>query len=150
MSARRALPRIAISLLIASFVVLLICWWQPWIPHHVRVENDLKELCEWLDEELEPGTYSDYPVPSRWSRYCDHGTADVVISPDRSVLVLVKTDIGWKGNYRGYIYRTRPISESDLFTDYYGSDAFDFPGAPAPAIERRLSPHLLDVYFDLG
>jgi hypothetical protein len=63
---------------------------------------------------------------------------------------LLKTEIGWKENYDGVLFSTRPLS-SEITTDYNGREEVNIPGLdPKPVIKRAVSPQFFVVFFDLG
>jgi hypothetical protein len=68
------------------------------------------------------------------------------------IVVLLKTHVGWKGNYEGISYSTRPLSAKNIQKDYYGRQIVAIPGidATSPVIERSVNPQCFLVYFDLN
>ena len=68
------------------------------------------------------------------------------------VVVLLKTKIGWKGNYEGVLYSTSPLGAGQIGTDNYGHNEVHVPGIDAnpPVIRSRVNPKFFRVYFDLG
>jgi hypothetical protein len=64
----------------------------------------------------------------------------------------VKTSIGWKRNYEGVLYSTRPLGPDDVSADSYGRDAVTAlgPEVNPPIIRSWISRKFLRVFFDLG
>jgi hypothetical protein len=89
------------------------------------------------------------PLPGRLTRGIANGVAEVARLNDGTVVMLVKTSIGWKQNFEGYVISSRRLPESAFYTDYYGRRCIDVDKADA-VIDRQLDETTFLVYFDLG
>lgn len=143
---------IAGSVLLAIAVVAVAVIIYDYTARH-RLE-DLEATCErisrWAREESVPvGVCVQCDVPASLSvpAGCE---VNVLKTADGNIVVLLKTEIGWKGNYEGVLYFTNPPGPEAFSRDSYGREEIDVPGIATPVIRRRVNPRFFLVYFDLG
>lgn len=123
-------------------------------PHGRPLNDDeAKSLANWLrTQPLEPGENAKVMLPVEYKGLAAHGILDLVFLQNGKVTYFLKTSIGYKGNYDGYIYVDSGaplIIEHDSF----GRDTLGIGGRVADpyfAISQKLSNNLYAVYSDLG
>jgi hypothetical protein len=98
------------------------------------------------------GAYVDYRLPASLAKRVGVRNASFVKTSSGDVFVLIKTHVGWKGNYEGVFYSTRPLSMNESQKNYYGRDVIGIPNidSESPVIKRAITPQFFLVYCDLG
>lgn len=113
---------------------------------------DFEGISQWLrTQDLAPGVHYNVALPFPYAHRADGGTIDVVVSPDEEFAILLKTDIGWKQNFEGYVYGTRPhLGGVSIWGDYYGRTCILFSDRDEPVVKRRIDDQTYEVFFDLN
>ncbi|MEX2187453.1 MAG: hypothetical protein WD875_11685 [Pirellulales bacterium] len=112
---------------------------------------DFEGISQWVREQnLAPGVHEHIALPFPHAHRADNGTIDVVVSPDGRITFLLKTHIGWKQNYEGYVYSTEPFGAGEFVRDYYGRTNINNREFGDPVVRRRVDERTYEVYFDLG
>jgi hypothetical protein len=82
---------------------------------------------------------------------------DAVVLKDGTVILLLKTSLGWHHNWSGIIYSSSPLTPSEINDDSYGRPQVWISGKPDGPnlledhfIETKLNDCLYFVAFDLG
>ncbi len=154
---RSAGPGLRIPLFIGAFCSLLVIGAvigeSIYARHHLRnLELACEKISHWAREQaLEPGAHPRLQIPTSLS--LPRGSeVNVVRSARGDIVVLLKTHIGWKGNYEGVLYSTSPIGEGEISIDGFGREEIAVPGIDvnAPVIKNCINPQFFRVYFDLG
>jgi len=137
-------------LVVASFTALVLVFIGK---QHLRnLETTCERIGRWAKEQpLAPGSYPQIGLPAAISPP-PGSQVNVVKTSQGDIVVLLKTDIGWKENYDGVLFSTRPLSPADVSKDYYGREQVEIPGIDSsrPVIKERITPQFFRVYFDLG
>lgn len=134
------------GVVLAPFLLLLLAG-----AYHVLTRPDLVGISEWLREQnLPAGEYTDVELPARFALAAHGGTVDVVVAPTGRIAFLLKTSVGWKQNYEGYVYATSPLGSGEFFDDYYGRACIKFTEYEHPVVECRIDDQTYEVFFDLG
>ncbi|RIK72670.1 MAG: hypothetical protein DCC68_26155 [Planctomycetota bacterium] len=95
---------------------------------------DFAAICDWLkDQHLAPGVHEGIELPFPHAHCADGGKVDVVISNDGEITILLKTHVGWKQNYQGYVYSTQSLG---FWGDYYGRACILFTEHEQPVVSR--------------
>jgi hypothetical protein len=116
-------------------------------------ESDAKRLLEFLgNQKLKAGSYPAFRLPVDLQDLAEGGVVDLVRMNDGRHVVLVKTSVGFKQNYSGFVCSDRPLLPSEVQKDAYGRKVITIPGLGAsdPVIRRKVSDTLYEVFFDLG
>ncbi len=82
---------------------------------------------------------------------CD-GQAHVARASDNTIWVLVKSDIGWKDNFKGTVHVAPGIGPDHVYKDD-GTIVISVAGAGVFEelyVKRRTTEQQLEVYFDLN
>jgi hypothetical protein len=115
-----------------------------------QADHRYSEAVETLKRQaIAAGYHADMPLGDRFRSLSWNGTVDVVRTLDGRLIVLFKTSIGWKGNYRGRICTDAPLKADEVGTDPYGRRAI-FVRPISSVIEKRIDDRCYAVYFDLG
>ena len=75
---------------------------------------------------------------------------DVAVRPDGRTVLLIKTSIGWKGNYDGYVYASAPLTAAEVTSDYYGRDEILIPELEGIVVRKKYYASFFEVFFDLN
>lgn len=109
---------------------------------------DFVAICDWVKaQHLTPGLHEGIELPFPHAHRADTGTIDVVVESNGRITFLLKTHIGWKQNYKGYVYSTQPLA---FWNDYYGRSCVDFTEHEQPVVSRVIDDRTCEVFFDLG
>jgi hypothetical protein len=112
---------------------------------------DFAAIAEWVRQQnLAPGVHDDIELPFPHAFRAVGGKIDVVVSPDGRITLLLKTHVGWKRNYEGYVYSTEPFEQGMFFLGYGERQAIDLQEFGDPFIERQIDDRTYEVFFDLG
>jgi hypothetical protein len=96
-----------------------------------------------------PGLYHDVLLPPSLRSLTEMGKVDVFRTKDGRTIVLFKTFLRAKGNYRGVLYSDAPFKPGDEGVDPFGRTAIMLDGFPA-TIETRVNPRYFVVFNDYG
>jgi hypothetical protein len=115
---------------------------------------ELSLLCERAKlQRLPPGKSFVIDAPPSLAQRLAQKEVEAVHLPDGHIAVLMKTTLGWKGNFRGFLYVTRPVSSNEMKNDNRGNRFVSLP-APPPWEELYLqsmyNDQLSEVFFDLN
>jgi hypothetical protein len=117
-----------------------------------NLELTCEQISRWAREQpLPAGAHRRCQLPASLS--VPRGSeVNLVKTAHGEIVVLLKTEIGWKGNDEGVLYSTRPLGDGDIRVDYYGREEVNVPGIEAspPVIRKRVNSRFFCVYFDLG
>ncbi len=109
---------------------------------------DFAAICDWIeDQRLAPGVHEGIELPFPHAHRADGGKVDVVISNGGEITILLKTHIGWKQNYKGYVYSTGSLG---FWRNYYGRPCVFFSEHDHPIVARVIDDQTCEVFFDLG
>lgn len=137
---------IAVAASIAIYLYVSRQYWK-------TLEQTCAQISQWAEaQQLAVGTHVDIKVPEPIVIPA-RGSVTVVKTEQGDVYVLLKTHIGYKQNFEGVLYSTRPITESDISLDSYGRPSIGTPESVALyylVVEERINDHFLRVYLDLG
>ena len=110
-------------------------------------------VLEWLKSQNLPATASEFTLPPRLAHMAATGTASGLRTRDGRFCVLLKTTIGWKGNFQGIFCSDGPLLPSEIIggatrrayisigDEYLFQELY---------IRRRYSDRCFAVYFDLN
>jgi hypothetical protein len=100
-------------------------------------------------------------LPSEFSSLSHDGTAVLYRMADRAPFLLVKSRVGWKGNYEGFLCGRRALGPDEAeqleqFSYRLGSGVLPNAGTPKATTEyheqlmirKQLAPGSYAVYFD--
>jgi hypothetical protein len=119
--------------------------------YHILTRPDLPGVAAWLQtQNLAPGEHDAIELPAQFRLTSANGTVDVVVSPTGRIAFLLKTSIGWKHNYEGYVYSTEPLQPQEFFLGYGDREAIELSKGEQPFVERKIDDHTYEVFFDLG
>ncbi|SIO60424.1 hypothetical protein SAMN05444166_6387 [Singulisphaera sp. GP187] len=157
---RRVLLVAVLIVLAALPVLLLVIQWAPFVllafqsslekPH--LSENDLElALREFRGQRFEPGMHFDVVLPPRLRPMTKMGTVDLFRTADGRMIVLFKTSIGWKGNYRGIVFSDTPLRSEEVVS----GTGRDRPSSILidnfqTFIRKRINDRHYEVFYDLG
>ena len=138
------------ALLAVAAVAALVSHWLSDESEGRVFEDDLiRTLAMLKTSHPKPGIYSDLRLPA--ARGASIGReATLIVTPGGRAILLVKTSIGWKANYRGVVYSDAPLRPADFGTDGFGRRAVMVPGLGTPALSRVRSRQWVEVYDDVG
>jgi hypothetical protein len=119
--------------------------------YYIVTRPDVTGIAAWLQtQRLAPGGHDGVELPAQFRSSAANGTVDVFVSPNGRIIFLLKTSIGWKHNYEGFIHSTAPFSAADFAEGYNGRDIIGIEFFGQPAIERKVDDQTYEVFFDLG
>ena len=119
--------------------------------YYILTRPDLPGVAAWLQtQNLAVGEHEGVVLPAQFQPSTDNGTIDVVVLPSGRICFLLKTNIGWKQNYEGYVYSTEPLRQVEFYSDYYGRTCILFSEHVHPVVERKIDDQTYAVFFDLG
>jgi|SRR5882672_1635873 len=148
---------IVVAILFAFCVILSICfavllkryYSEPRMPS----EDDRRELIEEIERNIKViGSYPGYTLPRKLSYFSSNSKANVVLTPDMRVIVLVKSSVGWKENFEGWVLSSKPLLPGEVTRDAYGRAIIIVPSLDSsdPVIRKKISELIYEVFFDLG
>jgi hypothetical protein len=114
---------------------------------------DFRGLLAWAHQQGIPrGEGRSLDPPWYLWRGCCLGEISAARRQDDSYVLLVKTSIGWKQNYDGYVVSERPLAADELFKGYYERDCINVNGLDwsDPIVRRQLDDTTYEVFFDLN
>lgn len=110
-------------------------------------------VVEWArTASVKPGTVAEFPLPADLAAESADGKATVAGFPGGERCVLLKKEIGWKGNFAGVVFATRPLGGGDVVPDPGGRPYLSLAGYgifEELYIKATRSPRHFEVYFDL-
>lgn len=120
-------------------------------PPHLS-ERELERAVEELrGQGFQPGLHLDVQLPPRFRPMTETGTVNLIATADGRTIVLFKTSIGWKGNYRGIVFSDAPLKSEEVVSgtgrDSRSSILIDHFQT---FIRKRISDRQYEVFFDLG
>jgi hypothetical protein len=119
--------------------------------YYILTRPDLPGVAAWLQtQNLAVGEHDAIELPAQFRMTSVNGTVDVVVSPTGQISFLLKTSIGWKQNYEGYLYSTEPLWQLRSFLGYGDREAIEFSKGEHPFVERKIDDRTYEVFFDLG
>jgi hypothetical protein len=140
-----------------SVLIIAVCLFALigiYVRHHslALTETICVQIAHWAKaSSLAVGAYPQPSLPA--SITLPKGSlVNLVVTSGGDVVVLLKTNIGWKENYNGFLYSTRPLTSADMTTDCYGRQVITIDGIDNnhPVIKNRINAEFMEVYFDLG
>ena len=125
---------------ISAFALIYFC--LPTQGDCARVMREVQAL------NLPVGGHPNVSVPGLKLFYSEE--LDVAVLPDGRTVLLIKTSIGWKGNYDGYVYASAPLTTAEFASDYYGREEILIPGLGSIVVRKKYSATFFKVFFDLN
>jgi hypothetical protein len=141
--------RLAIQLSLAATICLAV--WGIFWPLFLR-RPDFAAICDRINgQHLSPGLHEDLALTFPHAHRAYGGKIDALIATDGRITILLKTHVGWKHNYKGYVYSTRPLLGGvEFYLDYYGRTCVVFSQRDHPVVAREIDDQTCEVFFDLG
>jgi hypothetical protein len=148
--------------IIAGTVLLMILVGSPFVLNAVRewvICRDCERVISWVrSNHPAPGRYPDLHLPEEFRWLSINGGVDAVVLKDGRVILLLKTSIGWKENWRGVIYTSSPFEPCEMQNGSYGgrSEIYisDTPQGnnllESHFIETKMNDRLYFAAFDLN
>jgi hypothetical protein len=138
----RRFPKFALAGMVliplAGFASVVVQQWN----YVITLDQKLQNITAWVSaNHPTPGSYPALPLPAAFQSLSENGTADAVITHDGCVILILKTELAWHGNWSGIIYSSRPIFPAEFGKEYTAE------GRPAIRIEG-LADHFIVKQID--
>ena len=119
------------------------------------IDRDCERAAAWVrSNHPAPGSYPSLPMPAEFRWLSIHGGVDATVLKDGTVVLLLKTLIGWKDNWEGIIYSSSPLKPSETAGQADGwiqiRDTPEDSYLVEAIIETKVNDRLYFVKFDLN
>jgi hypothetical protein len=115
------------------------------------LDRDCGRLAAWVKASFPaPGSHSRLALPAQFRALAADGAADATVMPDGRVVLLLKTSLGWHGNWSGVVFFTGPIRPAEVGRDAYGRPQVMVPGLSYHFVKKGVDDRHFVVAFDLG
>jgi hypothetical protein len=143
---KSVLKMIAVGFVLLMLTLAIGMWFAD-----AMFNRDCRQVAEWVRKTYPlAGSHLALRLPAAQRLLTGDETADAVTMPDGRVIVLLKTSLGWHGNWTGAVYSTGPIVPGEIGVDAYGRPQLRMQGLPYHFISRQIDPQHFEVAFDLG
>lgn len=113
-------------------------------------EPELERAVEELRRrDFPPGMHVDVALPPPLRPMTKMGTVDLFKTTDGRTIVLFKTSVGWKGNYRGIVYSDAPLKPEEVMTNPRDQPSILIDHFQT-FIRKRINRRHYEVFSDLG
>lgn len=110
-------------------------------------------LFDWASrQDVKPGTAVDLPLPPELAASSQDGKATIAHVDDGRRFILLKTELGWRGNFQGVLLCDSAMRPDDIMTEDDGTKYVSLPVSnifEQLSISATLSPRAVNVFFDL-
>lgn len=111
-------------------------------------------VVEWVaDQNLATSTSSELALPSEWKHLSSAGVIHVASTADGRHCILMKKQIGWKGNFEGLLYCDGPLHANEVIKPSSGVSYITLAGLgifEELYIRKQYNDQLFEIYFDLN
>ena len=113
-----------------------------------------KEILEWIKpQDLPQNTFLEITLPEHLAHQVADKKVYLVKETGGVYYFLLKTEIGWKGNFKGTFYRSKALDGKQI-VQQQGSKAYisliGYPVFEELYLEKELDDNRCLVYFDLN
>lgn len=99
------------------------------------------------------GVSTQIELPDYLAERAGRASIDVIQLVDSRIVILLKTWVGWKGNYRGILCLSDAVRSEEIKVLANGRRYIALPGPPPWEelyVQNKLSDEIWDVFFDLN
>lgn len=115
-------------------------------------EHELEQAVRQLrGQSFTPGLHLDVALPPQFRQMTETGTVDLFRTADGRTIVLFKTAIGYKHNYRGVVYSDAPLTSQEVVSGAgRGQRSSILIDRLQMFIDKRINGRWFEVFNDLG
>ncbi|MRG94642.1 hypothetical protein [Polyangium spumosum] len=119
------------------------------------MEEALKRVVEWISrQDLEQGRVHEIGLPDSLVGLSHNGKIYAAHLPDGRRCLLLKKHVGWKGNFEGLFFCTRPLLREEFMSRDNGERPFiciqGYGLFEELYIRSSRDQSVFEVYFDLN
>lgn len=142
-----------VALLLGLYLTLTeLCGRTPSAPPYIPrpLPSPVEQALGWVQtKNLKPGIHAGLALPTEHRAAACDGRANVVVFPDRRVVMLVKTRVNQQGGYDGFVIANKPILESEIQRVPTVGDYLAIKELGSSSMYPRIVYQTNDCFFDV-